>query len=68
MTQSFIFHTQNKGFNDRFISIVLYRKVLQRTLYFTFLTNQQWNLLTNMMIDMHIDVPPTMREGVPHST
>ena len=21
-----------------------------------------------MMIDMHIDEPPTMREGVPHST
>ena len=58
--QLFIFYTQDKSFNDRVISLVLYRKVLQRTLFSPFLPNQKWHLLTNKMIYRHINAPLTI--------
>ena len=39
--QSFLFHKQNKSFHDRFISLVLDRKVLQLALFPPFLPDQK---------------------------
>ena len=42
MMRSFLFHTQNKSFHFRVISLVQYREVLQRTLSFpSLLTNSE---------------------------
>ena len=41
MMQSFLFHKQNNSFHERVISLVLYRKVLQITLFSPFLPDQK---------------------------
>ena len=60
MMQSFLIHNQNNIFHDIVISLVLYRKVLLRMLFSTFLPNQRWHLLTNKMIDSYMNEPPVM--------
>ena len=60
MMKSFIFHIQNNSFHDTVISLVLYRKVLQPTLFSTLLTNQNWHVSTNNTTCRHIDAPTIM--------